>query len=65
MTLIVDPMANNKAATFPQGEYATFIAALRKILRVSHSEMQERLAAEKKAKASKPEPSVPTSRGRD
>ena len=33
-----------------QGEYATFTGALRKILSVSHSEMQAKLAAEKQAK---------------
>lgn len=40
------------------GEYSAFTSALRKILQVSHAEMLERLAQEKKAKASKPQPSV-------
>ncbi len=39
-----------------QNQHDRFILALRKILRVTHAEMQERLAAEKKAKASKPRP---------
>ena len=39
-------------------EYAAFSTALRKVLQVSHSDMQQMLAQEKKAKASKPRPSV-------
>jgi hypothetical protein len=50
-------MATSKEPTYPQGEYATFLDALKKVLTVSHSEMQDRLAIEKKAKASKPRPS--------
>ena len=38
-------------------EYDTFQAALRQVLRVSHSELQQRLQQEKKVKASKPRPS--------
>jgi hypothetical protein len=38
-------------------EYQKFTGALKKVLQVSHSEMQQRIEAEKKAKASKPKPS--------
>jgi hypothetical protein len=38
-------------------EYRNFTKALGKVLQVSHSELQERIAEEKKAKASKPRPS--------
>jgi hypothetical protein len=57
--------AVNIGDKYPQGEYDTFISALRKILRVSHSDMQQRLAAEKKARASKLQPSSRASRDRD
>jgi len=53
----MSPVDNTTKVT--QGsEYRAFTDALRKILRVSHSEMMDRLAADKKAKASKPRPSV-------
>lgn len=65
MTHIVSPMASGKRTTYPQSEHEVFTAALRKVLQVSHCEMQERLAAEKKAKASKPRPSSRASRGKD
>jgi hypothetical protein len=38
-------------------EYQNFAKALGKVLQVSHSELQERITEEKKAKASKPRPS--------
>jgi hypothetical protein len=57
-------MATDKAPTYPQGQYDAFTAALRKILRVTHSDMMERLAAEKKAKTSKPPSSSRVSRGK-
>jgi hypothetical protein len=38
-------------------EYQTFQTALKQVLQVSHTELQERIAEEKKAKASKPRPS--------
>jgi hypothetical protein len=38
-------------------EYQTFKMALKQVLQVSHSELQERIAEGKKAKASKPRPS--------
>jgi len=40
------PSAKNE-----QGEYANFASALRKVLSVSHSEMQNRLESERKRKA--------------
>jgi hypothetical protein len=43
-------------------EYTTFLSALRRVLQVSHSEMKDRLAAEKKAKVTKPRPRVSSSR---
>jgi hypothetical protein len=39
-------------------EYDNFAGALKKVLQVSHTEMQRRIAEEKKAKASKPRPSL-------
>ena len=36
------------------GEYATFTAALSKILKVSHSDMKAKLDAEKREKKSRP-----------
>lgn len=41
----------------PADQYDAFTSALRKILQVSHAEMLERLAEEKKARASRPQPS--------
>ena len=46
-----------KAAKKPSEEYARFTDALKRVLSVSHSEMQSRLEADKKARASKPRPS--------
>jgi hypothetical protein len=45
-------MASTKAPIYPQGEYAAFITALRKILKVSHAEMQERLAQQREGQKS-------------
>jgi hypothetical protein len=42
----------------PKGEYENFTVALKKVLQVSHEEMQARLAA---AKREKKRPSRPTS----
>jgi hypothetical protein len=41
----------------PSPEYQNFTKALGKVLQVSHSELQERIAETKKAKAIKPRPS--------
>jgi hypothetical protein len=38
-------------------EYDSFQNALKQVLQVSHSELQQRIAKEKKAKATKPRPS--------
>lgn len=38
-------------------EYDNFTGALKKVLQVSHTEMQQRIAEEKKAKATTPRPS--------
>jgi len=46
-------------------EYARFTNALRKVLQVSHSDMKAMLAAEKKAKASRPRPSSRVSPDKD
>jgi hypothetical protein len=42
----------------PSPEFENFTGALKKVLQVSHSEMQQRIAEEKKAKASTPRPSL-------
>jgi len=56
------PVKASPKSPFPvepvENQYTIFTAALRKVLQVSHSEMQDRLAEAKKAKASKPRPSV-------
>lgn len=57
------PMINKSAASV-SSEYAAFSTALKKILKVSYSEMHDKLQAEKKAKASKPRPSASSSRVR-
>jgi hypothetical protein len=38
-------------------EYARFTGALKKVLQVSHSELKQRLDAEKQAKKQQPKPS--------
>jgi hypothetical protein len=50
-------MARTTSPKYSQ-EYTVFSDALRKVLQVSHSELKTRIEAEKKAKASKPRPSV-------
>ena len=46
----------------PSGQWNTFTAALKKVLHVSHTEMQHRQAQDKKARAAKPRPSSRVSR---
>jgi len=46
-----------KSKTKATAKYDTFQKALKQVLQVSHSEMQRRIAEEKKAKATKPRPS--------
>jgi hypothetical protein len=62
MKCILQPMATVKSANYPQGQYVEFVSALRKILRVSHAEMQQKLAEERRANASKRQPSSRASR---
>jgi len=50
----------SKAKT--NAEYDTFQAALKQVLQVSHAELQERIAEDKKARASKPRPNVSSDR---
>jgi len=59
------PLHSGKNLTGNNQQYTNFTAALRKVLQVSHTEMQERLAAEKKAKASMPRPSSRVSPDKD
>jgi hypothetical protein len=67
--LIVPLMSSAKAGFLSKkgdsSQYSRFSNALRKVLQVSHSDMKEMLAAEKKAKASKPRPSSRVSRDKD
>jgi hypothetical protein len=51
-----------KAKAKMSAEYDTFQTALKKVLQVSHSEMQQRIAETKKARASKPRPHVSSDR---
>jgi hypothetical protein len=56
---MISPMKMTPKST---EEYTRFEDSLRKVLQVSYSEMQDRLAAEKKAKESKSRPSSRASR---
>jgi hypothetical protein len=60
MSTLYPPMSKSQPVNIgenSQGQYESLILALRKILRVSHAEMLERLAVEKKARAYKTRPS--------
>jgi hypothetical protein len=57
-------MPREEKANLQHVEYPAFSKALEKVLRVSHSDMKTMLEAEKKAKASKPRPSVRVSRAK-
>jgi hypothetical protein len=46
-------------------EFTAFESALRRVLRVSHAEMQEKLKAEKAAKKRKPKTSASSRASRD